>query len=277
MLPAVVYPLPDAVLASTALVVLLASAALPLYLLVFRPTGGRAVWGLSEMLAITLLFLVTLPLAAVMAGVALPLSLSQLSAVTLVQNAMFVGAPAYVVAVRYRLPLARLGVRLDAWPRLALVGAAAAMVAFPMAVASEEVAVYLIGLIEGPAQAAARVAAEHAADPLRPVFEALTGVLPIAWSVFLLAVIVPVGEEVFFRGFVYGGLRARWGVATAALASAAFFAVAHAQLVHGVPIFLLGVILALLYERTGSLLPAVITHAVNNVIATLSIWLGWGI
>jgi membrane protease YdiL (CAAX protease family) len=86
-----------------------------------------------------------------------------------------------------------------------------------------------------------------------------------------------VGEEVFFRGFVYGGLRARWGLTAAALASAVFFAAVHMQVVHALPIFILGLVLALLYERSGGLLTSIVTHSINNVIAALSIWRGWGV
>jgi membrane protease YdiL (CAAX protease family) len=37
------------------------------------------------------------------------------------------------------------------------------------------------------------------------------------------------------------------------------------------------VILAALYQRTGSLLPPIVAHGINNVIAVVSIWRGWEI
>jgi membrane protease YdiL (CAAX protease family) len=259
-----------------ALFALLISVGIPVYLLVLRPVEGRQSWWISEMLAVSILFIIALPMGAVLAGVAAPLTLVGLSVVTVVQNLLFVGASVYVVLVRYRLAPLRLGVRADGWRHQAALGLVCAAVTVPLAVASEHAAVYLLGLIEGPAQAAARAAAEHLSDPLRPVLQALTDVAPVAWVFALLAVVVPVGEEVFFRGLVYGGLRARWGVTAAALASALFFAAVHVQIVHALPIFVLGVLLALLYERTGGLLAGIVTHAVNNVVAVLSLWRGWG-
>lgn len=282
MWPAAVYPVPESSYTAAVLLFAAASAALPLYLLVFRPTAGQRTWGISEMVAIAVLFLLTLPMAALLVGIDLPLTLVDLSVVTIVQNAVFVGLPAYVAMVRYGLPAASLGVRIAGWPRFVALGAAGAALATPLAIIGEEIAVFLVGLIEGPAQVAARVAAEHLDDPLRPVLAELNSPTAIAWLIVLLAVIVPIGEEMFFRGFVYGGLRSRWGAvrwgaALAALVSAAFFAAVHMQLVHGVPIFLLGLLLALLYERTRSLVPGIITHALTNVIAVLSIWRNWGI
>lgn len=276
MSPAAVYPVPESAVATAVLVLLLASAALSIYLLVFRRISPGQAWGISEMAAITVLFIVTLPLASAMAGITLPLSLAGLSLITFAQNLVFVVLPAYVVIGRYALPPARLGLHVDGWPRAVLLGVVAAAVTIPLALAAEYAAVFLLGLVEGPAQAAARAHAEHLTDPLRPILESLSGGADTAWFLALLTVVVPVGEEVFFRGFVYGGLRVRWGVAAAALASAAFFAVVHLQLVHGLPVLVLGVLLALLYERTRSLVPAIVTHALNNVVAVVTIWLGWG-
>ncbi len=273
---AAAYPLPESAQATAVLLLLLISTALPIYLLAFRPVRRADTWGIGEMAAITVLFAITLPLAATLAGIALPFSLLDLSTITLVQNALFVGLSAYVVMARYALPPSRLGLTAEAWPRCVLIGLAAAVAVIPVALASENLAVYLLGLAEGPAQAAARAEAEHLLDPLRPVMEALPGGAATAWFLILVIVIVPIGEEVFFRGLVYGGLRDRWGAAPAALASAAFFSVVHLQLVHGLPILVLGLVLAFLYERTRSLVPVIVTHALNNAVAIASIWYGWG-
>lgn len=276
MTPASVYPVPDIAFAAVALFLLLASVACAAYLL-FRPVRGRDTWGIGEIFAITILFIVALPMAAVLVGVGEPLTLTSLSIVTIIQNALFAGLSAYVVVVRYRQHPLRLGVRLDGWRALVVLGMVAAALTIPLSVASERLAIVVYALFEGSAQAAALAAAEHMTDPLRPVFDQLSGPGQAAWLLFLLAVVVPVGEEVFFRGLVYGGLRSRWGTAVATLASAVFFAAVHAQVIHGLPIFVLGVILAALYERSGSLVPPIVAHGVNNIIAVISIWRGWEI
>ncbi|MGH2406286.1 MAG: lysostaphin resistance A-like protein [bacterium] len=276
MTPTSVYPVPEIAFAGVALFLLLASVACAAYLLL-RPVGGRDTWGIGEILAITVLFVIALPMGAILVGLAEPLTLASLSIVTIVQNALFAGLSAYVVVVRYRQNPLRLGVRLDGWGALMALGIAAAVATIPVSVASERLGILLYGLVEGPAQAAARAAAEHMADPLRPVFDQMSGPGQAAWLLLLLAVVVPIGEEVFFRGLVYGGLRARWGPAVAMLASAAFFSAVHVQVIHTLPIFALGVILTALYERTGSLLPPIVAHGVNNIVAVIAVWRSWEI
>ncbi|MGQ0550937.1 MAG: lysostaphin resistance A-like protein [Armatimonadota bacterium] len=276
MTPTSVYPVPEIAFAGVALFLLLASVACAAYLLL-RPVGGRDTWGIGEILAITVLFVIALPMGAILLGLAEPLTLTSLSIVTIVQNALFAGLSAYVVMVRYRQHPLRLGVRLDGWHALVAIGLVAAVITIPLSVASERLAILVYGLIEGPAQAVARAAEEHMADPLRPVFDQLSGPTQAAWLLFLLAIVVPIGEEVFFRGLVYGGLRARWGKTVAALGSAVFFSAVHVQVIHALPIFVLGVILATLYERSGSLVPPIVAHGVNNVIAVISVWRGWEI
>jgi membrane protease YdiL (CAAX protease family) len=81
------------------------------------------------------------------------------------------------------------------------------------------------------------------------------------------AVIAPIAEETFFRGFVYGGLRGRIGSLGAMLVSTLFFTALHFTLDQFIPIFALGLTLAWLYERTGSLYPGMLLHASNNAIS----------
>jgi membrane protease YdiL (CAAX protease family) len=77
-------------------------------------------------------------------------------------------------------------------------------------------------------------------------------------------VVAPVVEELFFRGFVFAGLRERYGWRKAGLISAGLFAVLHFQPLMVVPILLLGMIFAYLYHRSGSIWPAVIVHVLTN-------------
>ncbi len=84
------------------------------------------------------------------------------------------------------------------------------------------------------------------------------------------AVIAPIAEEVFFRGFVYAGLRARLGVAAAVLVASLFFTILHLSVEFFIPLFALGIFLTLLYEMTGSLFPGILLHATNNAIALVA-------
>jgi uncharacterized protein len=99
------------------------------------------------------------------------------------------------------------------------------------------------------------------------------GLLSFVLVLIFAAVIAPVVEELFFRGFLFGLYRRRQPLWVAYVASSALFTLLH--LMPGqmnvsqsaglsVGIFLLAMLLAWLYQRTGSLYPGMLAHAVNN-------------
>ena len=84
-------------------------------------------------------------------------------------------------------------------------------------------------------------------------------------------IIAPIVEEIFFRGFMYAGLRQRWGIPMAMLVSTLFFTGLHFTVELFIPIFVLGFFLVWLYEKTGSLYPGIFLHVANNMIAVLAL------
>ena len=94
----------------------------------------------------------------------------------------------------------------------------------------------------------------------------------IAAGLMVIAV-APAAEEFFFRGFFYRALRGRFGVLAAALIDGALFGVIHYDvsgsdlLLILPPLAVLGFVLCLVYERTGSILPTIALHSLNNTIA----------
>lgn len=84
------------------------------------------------------------------------------------------------------------------------------------------------------------------------------------------AVVAPVVEEVFFRGFIFAGLKHRWRWPVAAGVSAGLFAAAHVIPTSILPIFILGFIFAFLYQVSGSIWPAIIMHMLTNAVALTS-------
>lgn len=92
----------------------------------------------------------------------------------------------------------------------------------------------------------------------------------IAFFAITAAVVAPLAEETFFRGFMFAGIRKRIGFAWAAIISAAIFAIAHLSTESLVPIFLLGLMLAWLYHKTKSIWPCIIVHAAYNSIGVIS-------
>ncbi|HXJ85003.1 MAG TPA: type II CAAX endopeptidase family protein [Candidatus Methylomirabilis sp.] len=89
-------------------------------------------------------------------------------------------------------------------------------------------------------------------------------------NAFNATVWAPVVEELTFRGLLYATLRTRLGMWPAALVSAAIFALPHGYAAAGsLSVLLSGVLWAVAYERTRSLLPGLIAHSTNNVMSTL--------
>ena len=89
--------------------------------------------------------------------------------------------------------------------------------------------------------------------------------LPSAFVMLLLAgVAVPIAEELIFRGFLYNFLKERWGVWPGVFVSALIFGIIHGNVTVGVTAFLLGILLAVLYEYSHSLWTSILVHAINN-------------
>jgi membrane protease YdiL (CAAX protease family) len=111
------------------------------------------------------------------------------------------------------------------------------------------------------------IAGHHVAAPDR-IPDAIHGVWlwALGPTLFLFA---PIGEEMFFRGFLYRALRKRFDVTPAVLISAAVFGLAHVYPLVIPVIFVDGVILALIYEKRHSLLACMAAHAMNNLIIFL--------
>jgi membrane protease YdiL (CAAX protease family) len=95
------------------------------------------------------------------------------------------------------------------------------------------------------------------------------GTVPM--QILLIVIAAPISEEVCFRGMLFGGLRERWPRIAAALLSGLIFGGLHALtgLSAVPPLIAFGFILALLYEKTGSIVPGIILHMLNNSVALL--------
>ncbi|MFB1051264.1 lysostaphin resistance A-like protein [Paraliobacillus sp. JSM ZJ581] len=84
------------------------------------------------------------------------------------------------------------------------------------------------------------------------------------------AIISPIYEEIFYRGFLYRWLRTRLGFTRAILLSSLIFTVIHIPAYSVMPVnFFSGIIFALAYERTNSILPSIIIHGGTNGIMVL--------
>ncbi len=233
-------------------------------------------WGLGEVVGVVIAITVSLRVIAEAAGLNDLPPFTVLTVIGVAQNALFVLLVVYIVRRRYHQPLAAIGLTAQRWPWWSALGVIAGAVMIPVSVAAERVATLVIGLFIGTTRAEAIAANESANDILASVLRTPRSSLEVAWLLVLLCVLVPIGEEVFFRGFIFSTLR-RWGWAWAVTLSSLLFAAVHLQVVHFLPILLLGVVLAVLYQRTGSLVASIAVHGVNNLIAALASLYNWNI
>ena len=89
--------------------------------------------------------------------------------------------------------------------------------------------------------------------------------LPLWAGIILYGIISPIAEEIVFRGLVYNRLYRQFGITMAILGSAILFGVYHGNLVQALYGFILGIIMAILYERYGSFVVPVLLHSAANI------------
>ena len=82
----------------------------------------------------------------------------------------------------------------------------------------------------------------------------------------------PVFEELAFRGLLFAILRRKFRFLPAALISAGIFGLAHGYGMVGlISVCWSGVLWAWIYEKTGSLAPGILAHAINNLLVCLAV------
>ena len=92
----------------------------------------------------------------------------------------------------------------------------------------------------------------------------------VGWSLFAAVVVAAVTEEIVFRGLLFATLRRRFDWPLAALLSALAFAALHGYTVQGfASVAWSGFVWAWTFERTRSLWPAMIGHAVGNLASSV--------
>lgn len=92
--------------------------------------------------------------------------------------------------------------------------------------------------------------------------------------VLLVSVLPGIAEELLFRGYLQSRLLKSWPPFAAIVVSAALFAAAHGDPMHAVAVFPIGIWLGIVAWRTGSLWPAILCHAYNNLNAIVAAQLG---
>src|SRR6266516_977501 len=87
----------------------------------------------------------------------------------------------------------------------------------------------------------------------------------------VVVVVAPFGEELFFRGFLYKGLRRRRSIPVSVLVSSVAFGLVHGYPLLILPLAVVGAGLALVYERRQGLHASMIAHATFNLLGFFTI------
>ena len=93
-----------------------------------------------------------------------------------------------------------------------------------------------------------------------------------AWLFVVGAIVAPIVEEIFFRGFLFQGFRQKYGWMPALFLSSAIFGAAHLDPVSLIPTFVLGCVLAVVYHRSNSVWPGILFHAAINSFSLCAVY-----
>ncbi|NLV98388.1 MAG: CPBP family intramembrane metalloprotease [Clostridiaceae bacterium] len=85
-------------------------------------------------------------------------------------------------------------------------------------------------------------------------------------QIVALVILVPIAEELLFRGVFQGELSLRYSRKTRVIVSSLVFAVFHFDLIQASYVFFAGLVLSLAYELTGNLLVPIYMHIIFNFI-----------
>jgi membrane protease YdiL (CAAX protease family) len=88
-----------------------------------------------------------------------------------------------------------------------------------------------------------------------------------------IGLIAPFAEEIFFRGYLYSVMDERLGGYPAVLITATIFSLLHLQPAMIPPILVMGIIMGYLRMKSGSIVPSLVFHCINNSFAVLMIYL----
>lgn len=89
-----------------------------------------------------------------------------------------------------------------------------------------------------------------------------------------VTVLAPLGEELLFRGYLMRVMGARYGSALAVLITSVLFALFHFNPASVIALFALGVVFGLLRVWTGSIVPSMLAHAIQNGVASAMVLSG---
>jgi len=165
----------------------------------------------------------------------------------------------YIIRVRYGLPVTSLGFTVHNWKRDVKIGIKHYLIVLPVIILAGFVVDFVLRIFG--------IVPEQQDIINKILNEDSLGVL--AFMLFFGMLAAPVVEEILFRGFLQSAARTAFGKLKAILISGFLFALIHLNGHVFLQIFILGLLLAYLFEKTESLIAPITVHICHNT-ATLA-------
>jgi hypothetical protein len=223
-------------------------------------------WGIVPLVVVFALYLglsfvMGIIIAAVSLHRGLNVSQSDLLLASLASEGLLAVLVLYVVRIRYHASLRSVGLSGASWRDLLYYGIGGGFVISLLMIFAMEALFSLLHIQPQP----------------QPVVDLIVSAVHSRWLflgyLLLAGVFAPVCEELYFRGFVYPVLRHRFGAPPAVLITSCLFAAIHFDLVRLLFLALLGAFLAVVCEKTRSLLPAIVAHSAYNLASIALLFL----
>jgi membrane protease YdiL (CAAX protease family) len=87
-----------------------------------------------------------------------------------------------------------------------------------------------------------------------------------------IVILAPLIEEIFFRGYLFKLFQDKLGDNPAIFLTAILFSAAHFNIYSFPPILIMGGLMGWARKRSGSIIPSLVLHMVNNMTALLVVW-----
>ena len=90
---------------------------------------------------------------------------------------------------------------------------------------------------------------------------------PFWLKIASVGIIIPIQEELMYRGLIYKNIEQRYDHIKAAVISSTVFAVMHMNLSQGIYAFLMGLVMAFIYQKTKNIYACITFHCSANIFA----------
>jgi membrane protease YdiL (CAAX protease family) len=172
-----------------------------------------------------------------------------------IDGLLMASVPLFFILRSYSEPLTAFGFSARRFPLMALAGTAVGIALSAAGFAYAQI----LGWFES-----------YSENPYVDLFREPNSVALRASVVLVVVVVAPIAEEVFFRAFVFSVVRSVGSTKLALGISSALFALAHFNTEWFVLNCVFGAILAVLLQRTGSLITPIAAHMVLNAVGLAS-------